>query len=331
MEKMQRIDWVDNAKAIAIFFVVLGHFSKLPYFPKYVIYSFHLPLFLMVTGFLLAPSFKDDIAAFCRKYVLPYLRLYVFFSIISIVLWYILEHRGENIFSIFSLGISGMLYGVGGKERLLMHNNDPLWYLPFLIATLLLTHAAIKYPLRLCIAALLMFAAFTVLPPVSRLPWCIDIAILGGFFIIAGIFYHDHYERLQNIPRSRIALLVLPLLAGAFYYLVALNGSTNINREIFGNNGLLYLFNALLGIAIIVIFSTHLPVTGLARSLSRHTIVIFCTHIYLVKAFNRFPYPSSDIATLFVTVFYAAIVTGACLLVSIAIDPALKRYILRKS
>ena len=40
--------WVDNAKAILIFLVIVGHLSVVP--GRAVIYAFHVPAFLFVTG-----------------------------------------------------------------------------------------------------------------------------------------------------------------------------------------------------------------------------------------------------------------------------------------
>ena len=45
-----RILWIDTMKAIGMFFIVLGHF-----FPPYIsawIYTFNVPLFFFVSGFL---------------------------------------------------------------------------------------------------------------------------------------------------------------------------------------------------------------------------------------------------------------------------------------
>jgi hypothetical protein len=48
-----RFDWVDNAKALLIFLVVLGHFNYAAVAGRSVIYAFHVPAFLIITGFLM--------------------------------------------------------------------------------------------------------------------------------------------------------------------------------------------------------------------------------------------------------------------------------------
>lgn len=58
-----RIRWIDNAKAIAILMVVIGHIIQSMYSPDNfdenivfrIIYSFHMPLFIMLSGLVTKP------------------------------------------------------------------------------------------------------------------------------------------------------------------------------------------------------------------------------------------------------------------------------------
>lgn len=53
----KRIDWVDMLKGIAIICVIIGHrtwsdYGALPCMLKSWIYSFHMPLFFFLSGFV---------------------------------------------------------------------------------------------------------------------------------------------------------------------------------------------------------------------------------------------------------------------------------------
>lgn len=53
--EINRIEWVDIAKGIAILLVVLGHTGLAVGSARYLdafIYSFHLPLFFVLSGYL---------------------------------------------------------------------------------------------------------------------------------------------------------------------------------------------------------------------------------------------------------------------------------------
>ena len=59
MEK--RENWVDQARGFAMFLVVYGH--NFPVAEKYI-YSFHMPLFLIISGFF---SQRNQHIHFCKK------------------------------------------------------------------------------------------------------------------------------------------------------------------------------------------------------------------------------------------------------------------------
>lgn len=75
---MERIIYLDHAKYVAIILMIIGHcywkFS-LPYLSE-VIYSFHMPLFFIISGYVLGlsnlPSLKVGILKFGRAYLKPY-------------------------------------------------------------------------------------------------------------------------------------------------------------------------------------------------------------------------------------------------------------------
>lgn len=67
-----RIEWVDCAKGLAIILVVYGH--ALTYFSPnfdsivHVVYSFHMPLFFVLTGYVSVYSYdSEDFFAFYKK------------------------------------------------------------------------------------------------------------------------------------------------------------------------------------------------------------------------------------------------------------------------
>lgn len=49
----KRLDYIDAAKAIAIILVIIGHSNWLSAIPRVgrMIYSFHMPLFFIISGF----------------------------------------------------------------------------------------------------------------------------------------------------------------------------------------------------------------------------------------------------------------------------------------
>lgn len=76
----QRIEYVDAAKAIAIILVIFAHCHYMIEFPRLgnLIYSFHMPLFFIVSGFFLKEmTTKKAICKYSAAYLWPYLVLVI--------------------------------------------------------------------------------------------------------------------------------------------------------------------------------------------------------------------------------------------------------------
>ncbi|HON53348.1 MAG TPA: acyltransferase family protein [Bacteroidales bacterium] len=70
----QRINWIDYAKVIGIYLVVLGHLP-IPEQGSVYIYSFHMPLFFFISGFLSKTNnitFRQFILKKIRTLIIPY-------------------------------------------------------------------------------------------------------------------------------------------------------------------------------------------------------------------------------------------------------------------
>ena len=75
-----RILWLDTLKVMAIYLVVLGHIVSTTYQPnlKGIIYSFHMPLFFMISGYLNKDK-RNAIKANVFALIVPYVLLCVLY------------------------------------------------------------------------------------------------------------------------------------------------------------------------------------------------------------------------------------------------------------
>lgn len=192
------------------------------------------------------------------------------------------------------------LRGRGQRQRL-VHDNQPLWYFPFLTTSVLAGWACIRLG-RWGWAAALAYAGFALFHDGPRLPWALDIAGIGTLAFVCGHALRQHYDRVRPWLEHRGAALGLALAAAAVLVpAVHLNGSANLNGMEYGRNGALYLIAMLAGIGMILGLSAALPVTRLARVISVDTLTIFALHIYLLRVFSKLastvaPLPASPAA-----------------------------------
>lgn len=80
----KRINFIDLAKGIAIFLVVVGHIETIP-FIKSTIYSFHIPLFFLLSGYFVdfSKDFGFQVKKMFRSLIVPYLVIGVIWLIIN--------------------------------------------------------------------------------------------------------------------------------------------------------------------------------------------------------------------------------------------------------
>ena len=73
MTEAKRLHWIDSAKAIGILLVVLGHMSSGTHY-HWFIFSFHMPLFFAISGFLYKyVGLKKEIKKILYSLFIPYL------------------------------------------------------------------------------------------------------------------------------------------------------------------------------------------------------------------------------------------------------------------
>ena len=148
-EAQDRIAWVDSAKALLILLVVLGHFHYMyaPIPGKDVIYYFHVPAFLFITGFLLPAGVGQmPFRQVASRWVALYLRAYAFFSVMAIGLWWLQQCLRIRGVADPLPAVWGALYGVAGSGNGLVHDDMPLWYFPFLVTSFVIGWLCLRLP-----------------------------------------------------------------------------------------------------------------------------------------------------------------------------------------
>ena len=142
MEKIGRIPKWDNMKCVLIFCVILGHISEI-YTQEYtvfrdlffLIYIFHMPAFLFVSGLLSEKTIKE------KKYknIFSYLLLYF-------------------VIKILRNGIHYLVYGTGSFS--VLSESGVAWYAGALFAFCLITIIIDKVDLRWALLCLIILSCF---------------------------------------------------------------------------------------------------------------------------------------------------------------------------
>lgn len=131
MAKVERVDYLDELRGFAILLVVLGHiylpFTQLGslYPVAEAIYSFHMPLFFFISGYLCEQTNRLDVLGFSKFIKKKFIAL-----IVPYLFWLI---PGYIMFS------SGKLEKWGDLlQRFMFFPNLNIWFLPVLFLMMLL-------------------------------------------------------------------------------------------------------------------------------------------------------------------------------------------------
>lgn len=252
----KRIEWIDSAKGLAIFLVILGHCitrmggSTLETFIRLFIYSFHMPLFFILSGYNLK---LDSGISFVRKKAMRVFLPGIFFSSLF---FFCCEF--------FKLSdIAGRFNSATVIDTLLFTNKSVFsnyWFFTVLFSAqliwyFLVTHFSVSQIFvilsALCVISKLSFRYFS--------SFASPLGFLEAFYAVTFLFIGYYFKRnptlLNRLLQPKyIFIYVFLSLSGNFYEFL----HNNLTMDMYnGNihNIFLYFINALAGSFICIFIS----------------------------------------------------------------------------
>lgn len=288
MEKQNRNSYIDIVKGLGMVLVILGHLNVIPQISRAIIYSFHMPLFFILSGLFLKnySNFKECFSKTFKTLYVPFLSV-VLFDTIIITIFGIIEGTGipyleikNNIFVLFGFCFDLI--------------NRPVWFLfaLFIIKNIYYFCRKKTYLKVACIVV--SFVTVIVLYKRDIPSGIIYVMAFAeiGFFALGDIlrdFVFDIPKIVKNNTRISALLLLLsiPILA----YFSCINECVDITDYICGNPILFY-FNGIFGSLVFFVFCALIYMLKDSRlslvinpieALGRNTIFVLVSHYYLCR------------------------------------------------
>ncbi|WP_428908834.1 acyltransferase family protein [Niallia sp. Krafla_26] len=276
----QRDYFFDNAKFILIFLVVFGHFlrtfihdNELIYSLYKVIYTFHMPAFILISGYF-AKGFKKKgyIKKTAKKLIIPYLLF-------------------QTIYSFF-------YYFLYQKPELTIDPLDPHWSLWFLISLFFWN------------VMLYMFARFK---SVHALTLSFLIALVIGFFdfvsgylslsrtfvffplFLLGYFLKkEHFYRLLSNKLKMISILIFLTVFGLFYFFPNLNYEWLLGSKSYDEMGVEPFFAMLIRLGVyplsLIMMASFFALVPKEQTffsnLGRNSLYVYLLHGFFIRIFR---------------------------------------------
>lgn len=285
-----RIEYFDLAKGIAILCVILAHFPvpEIPRLLSNICFSFHMPLFFVVSGyFFREKAFPDFFLRKAKQLLIPYL-ICLIGVIGSSVFWSIFFRRESSLEQTILNWIWAGLYGSGGvyTEPFWIESIGAIWFLPALFWALLLLYFCLKRknPLIWIVMAVLI-GLYT--KNYFWLPFSIQSSLICVVYLYLGYQFKQKDVLNRIFVRSYWAAAVFILWA---VYLAVGGGRLYLVRGYFGL-GFLYdlFFSVIASVAILYlcwrISRLKWKIKNVLLFWGRNSLKVLCIHLIELNTF----------------------------------------------
>lgn len=234
---MERYRYIDMSKGFAMLLVILGHVPTVPIELKKIIYSFHIPIFFFISGYLYNDvkynsfTIAQFIKSRIKKYIIPYFTIgficYFLFGVIYPLL--INSFNMDYVKNLFKY-LLGLIYSFGSPSFMVW--SAPLWFLTCIFVAELILFTVLKKYKKPCIIFLIIgsvgylysiFIGF-------KLPWNIDVALIAVCFMYIGNVCRKN-NIFENSKPQKYSIILIALFAAS----VIFNSQIDFNRRDFAN------------------------------------------------------------------------------------------------
>lgn len=235
----KRIEYIDIVKGVTIFLVVIGHIETVPIVIKECIYSFHMPLFFLLSGFFFREDrpVRKDFIKLTKSLLIPYFFVAV---IMRFCCLFINVFNDNPVDFIDILSIFGVIWICDGE----VISVGAIWFLMVLFWSKLYLNVILRYHKG---PMFLLFGAFVSICLTKYfdclLPFGLQQAAVCSLFVYIGLLCRKFDVFNLKISTSLLLTIALTILPFSFYFSVG----TRVNGYRFG------VFSVLISSAICVI------------------------------------------------------------------------------
>ena len=287
-----RMNYIDVAKGIGIIFVVFAHVNYTPEL-LVLIYSFHMPLFFLISGMLFNNKKYPEFKGFFLKRVKTLFVPYVIYEIVSIGWLYVSERMYSDIFEVTREEYIEFFRQIIISNWSGTHVNQPLWFVPclFLVEIIYYFISKMKKVFIIPTCFVLVCGGWILESGMLNfdnklLPWSLDSALFALGLYAIGNLSSEHVKNIigkikNNKYRHIIAAEIFILCACIWYPLTQINGKITLGSKILGNGFLLYI-NGVLGTIMILIISIYLEKNKVLAFFGKNSFLIMAIH-YVIR------------------------------------------------
>jgi fucose 4-O-acetylase-like acetyltransferase len=280
-----RYNWIDSLKGFGVILVILGHLPTSPDLHKYI-FSFHMPLFFFISGYLFNQKKYLQAGKFITSRVRSLLFPYFSLTFVSYLIFMLTNYSPSQgrFFLPYEGNLSKTIYSTLYASFNFEHSysvifNGPLWFLPCLFVTSIFFYVLFKafnkslysFIEAIVIVSLIGYSSINYLP--QALPWSIDIALSAVTFYSAGYLFRNYFqEEFFKVAKIIITPLILISLSSIY------TDITDLNLWKFSENYLTFYLIAFSGIFSYMYIFSRIRSSRFLEYYGKNSLIVFGLH-----------------------------------------------------
>lgn len=288
----KRIEWIDICKGLAIILVIIGHSSLetgMAFNLKSIIYSFHMPLFFILSGYLFYnikdknKKMSDFITEKIKSLVIPYITFNIIILLFDLLKSFITNNQINLLYRLI-----GIIFPIRNNEYV-----GKTWFLIWIFLTELIYQFIStnikdkKFISILCIIS--FYTGFILIKKNIALPYHMDAVF------VSLLFYHfGHILKEKNIEINNkysilflIVIFFITTIANMCIIDKLYDTKTTIDLyEMTLSFPIIYIINSICGSLLMMLISKHLNFSYIKKILEKvgyNSLCIYGFHTIIIQ------------------------------------------------
>lgn len=291
-KKKARLLWVDQLKAVGMFFVIWGH-SVQRCANKVIlqgIYSFHMPFFFILSGLTMNPDKYERVRDFIWAKLKAIIYPYIMMSFALIPIWLFNRSVGSVQNDSLIRIILGIFYSNAKEVRA---TANAAWFMVTLFFAELIFYLIHKYMKdeKQTLMTSLLFCVLGIAASYGDqyhyAPFHLDVAFVVQFFVCAGYYIRAHLDTLMEwiaLPGKYLGPAMMIAVGLFFGYINRIVDISNMRYQ----NPLYMMISSFCITLAMIYIGRKVPTLKILNYIGRNTMIYLMVHIPILRALQYF-------------------------------------------
>ena len=339
MGEYKRIEWVDMLKGVGIILVMLGHAS----FPEALvteIYTFHMPLFFFLSGYVFSikkySNLKDFLTYKAKTLLLPLMVFSIFMTIANTIFDIVSKIGYSNVIANLKNNIFDIIFQARGITIV-----SALWFIGCIFFCQVIFYLILKIAkednLKILISINIVFVIGVIYRNLinMNLPYSIDVSLIAILFFGLGYLFKRYFEKIKVYFKLKYIIVYLSInILFGFLNFKSIHVRIDMFYNIYGNY-LFFIISAVSGIFMCITLFYNIKKISILSYIGKNSLIYYSLHQYIIFKLIEFIIPqnlfgTSDIGKFFIGIIYVILACSILYFVSETINKKLP-FILGKS